>query len=262
MLDLFDHLVTVGWIEDDVPVGGPLRVPVWDYEAVPVGGPDRGNPHALDEWEQLAWVETWNGLTIPDPQDDRRFTVPYTLRLSWQATSRAPVPAPIAAKFGGVWAGVPPWESAPSPPDVPPGPVPVPLVPVIQGPAGPIGPPGPEGPPGGAMVSGWWDYDFATIPPVAAGHVRTTDAVVGGPMTIYLAARDDAGLYWADAVIKPGDEVRLRGSGGTIQHAEVTDFTVSVEGPEGYGTVETVLTASTGAITKNAKVEVALIREP
>lgn len=116
---LLDEIVTVGWVEDDVPVGGPLRIPVWDYEAVPVGGPDRGNAHALDEWSQMAWVETWNGLTIPDPQDDRRFTVPYTLRLSWQADSRY-VPGDPVQGFGGRYVPAP---DVPMPPAVaPPGP--------------------------------------------------------------------------------------------------------------------------------------------
>jgi len=123
--------------------------------------------------------------------------------------------------------------------------------------------PGPPGPPGGAMVSGYWDYDFQTVPPVASGHVRTAPdpVVVGQPMTIYLASQDDHGLYWHVEKITPGDQLRLRGSAGTVQVCTVESFTETDPGqPQGYATIVGTLTSSTGQIAKNAKVEVSLIR--
>jgi hypothetical protein len=145
VLDMLDRLVNIGWVENDVSVSGPLRLPMWNYAGVPVTGAGRGNPDGLVEWDQVAWVDTWSGLTIPDPQDDRRFTVPYTVRMSWQADSRY-IPAPLTTAFGGVFVADP--AEKPDETFVPPGPVPEPLVPVAQGPQGPPGPPGPMGPQG------------------------------------------------------------------------------------------------------------------
>lgn len=121
---------------------------------------------------------------------------------------------------------------------------------------------GPEGPPGGALISGYWDYQFATSPPVSAGFIRTAPAVVAvdQPMTIYLAARDDMGFYWNTGAMGPGSSIRLRGSGGAVQYATVTTFDITVPGPDGYATIGTILTSSTGQIAKNARVEVSLIQ--
>jgi hypothetical protein len=100
VLGAFEGLVNIGWIEDDVSLGGPLRLPLWDYEGVPLDGPDRGNPYPADQWYAMAWVDSASGVTLPDPEDDRRYTVPYTMRLSWDVTSRYDT-APIAQHFGG-----------------------------------------------------------------------------------------------------------------------------------------------------------------
>ena len=158
VLALLDAIVTVGWVEGEVSVGGPLRLPVWDYAGVPLTGAARGNSHALAEWEQLAWVETWNGLTLPDPQDDKRFTVPYTLRLSWQADARY-VPAPSVERFGGVFVADPPQIPEPTPAP----PMPVSPVPIIQGPAGPPGPAGPAGPAGKWVQLTQAEYDALAV---------------------------------------------------------------------------------------------------
>lgn len=102
VLQGFDDLIAYGMVNDaGENLGGPIRIPVWDYEGVPVVGPDRGNPDPDLSWVQMAWVESHAGRVIGDPQDDLRWTVPYTIRLSWDAGSRAGIPAPIAAKFGG-----------------------------------------------------------------------------------------------------------------------------------------------------------------
>ena len=94
VLQALDDLVTIGWKDVDGKwIGGPLRLPMWDYEGVPLVGPNRGNPNG--KWPQMMWVEAHTGRVIGDPQDDRRWTVPYTMRLSWDATSREPEPAPI-----------------------------------------------------------------------------------------------------------------------------------------------------------------------
>jgi hypothetical protein len=126
------------------------------------------------------------------------------------------------------------------------------------------GPPGEQGPPGSSLVTGWWDYSFSVTPPPATGQIRTAPEppVVGQPYTIWLAARDNDGLYWENLSLAmlAGDEIRLRGTGGAIQHCTVTSTQLTVVGPAGYATIFTVLAAATGSIAKNAKVEVALIR--
>lgn len=139
VLTLLEAIVTVGWVENDQAIGGPLRLPIWSYLGVPLTGAARGNAHALVDYQATAWAETWSGLTLPDPQDDRRFTVPYTLRLSWQTTSRYE-PAPMAERFGGQFLGATTVPTGPPPEE----PVEVVTVPV-PGPMGPMGPPGPPG---------------------------------------------------------------------------------------------------------------------
>jgi hypothetical protein len=104
VLQTFDDLVTLGWVNDEgVDVGGPIRLPIWDYAGVPVVGPDRGNSDLDVEWVQIAWVDSYAGRVIGDPQDDLRWTVPYTLRLSWDAAGRRD-PAPLTERFGGAFA--------------------------------------------------------------------------------------------------------------------------------------------------------------
>jgi hypothetical protein len=150
-----------------------------------------------------------------------------------------------------------------------------------QGPAGPQGPPGPkgatgatgatgpqgvggpEGPPGGAMVTSTWDYNVAVTPPPATGQIRTSpDPVTAGqPMTMWISAKDDAGLYWDAPTIEPGDGIRLRGTSGAVQHFTVTSFDLTVAGPNGYATIQTICDSLTAQIKGTAKVEVTLIRQ-
>lgn len=120
-------------------------------------------------------------------------------------------------------------------------------------------------PPGGAILTGWWQYDLATTPPPAVGRIRTSPdpAVVGDPYTAYLSTTDNDGLqYITGGGANPGDELRLRGTNGAVQHCTVTSFEITVPGPSGYATVQTTLISVSGQIAKNARVEVALIRAP
>jgi hypothetical protein len=97
------------------------------------------------------------------------------------------------------------------------------------------------------------------------GRIRTTPdpAVVGDPYTAYLSTTDDDGLqYITGGGANPGDELRLRGTNGAVQHCLVTSFDITVPGASGYATVQSTLTSVSGQIAKNARVEVALIRAP
>src|SRR3954468_9543541 len=115
----------------------------------------------------------------------------------------------------------------------------------LAGPAGPTGlsgaagATGPTGPPGGAIVSGVWDYSFQTTAPPASGQIRTTPdpVVLNQPITIYLSATDKTGLVWSGSNIAVGNQIRLRGSAGAVQHATVTAYAVTVPGPTGYATI-------------------------
>lgn len=117
---------------------------------------------------------------------------------------------------------------------------------------------------GGVLASGWWDYNISVTPPPISGQVRTAPEppVVGSPYTIWLSARDNDGLYWENLSLGmlPGDEIRLRGTAGAVQHCTVTSTQLTIPGNAGYATILTVLTAATGSIAKTARVEVALIR--
>jgi len=131
-----------------------------------------------------------------------------------------------------------------------------------SGTMGPPGPEGPQGPPGGTILSSVWDYHLSTSPPPALGQIRIApDPIVNGqPITVYLSARDQAGLYWEAPTIGPGDEIRLRGTGGNNLFFDVTDFTVTVPGNDGYATIQGVVTSITGQIKQTSQVEVAVIR--
>lgn len=114
-----------------------------------------------------------------------------------------------------------------------------------------------------APVTGWWDYNTGTTPPPAKGQLRTLNTeslAVGDPATIWLSATDDDGLYWEGAAMAPGEELRLRGTLGAVQHYTITSAVVTVSGADGYATIQAVLAAANQAIAKNARVEVALIR--
>ena len=132
------------------------------------------------------------------------------------------------------------------------------------GPQGIQGEIGPQGPPGGAIITGWWQYNVSSSPPPSSGQVRTSPdpPTVGSPYTVYLSASDDDGLVWSATTVTTGDTLRLRDTAGNTQVCEITDFTRTVPGANGYATVQTILKSATGTIQKNARVEVALVYEP
>jgi hypothetical protein len=127
-----------------------------------------------------------------------------------------------------------------------------------------LGPQGPQGPPGGTIISGNWDYGIATTAPPLPGQIRTAPdpTVVGQPMTIYISATDDNGLYWQSNQVNAGDEIILRGSAGAVQRCEVTSFAITVPGSGGYATIQAIATSVQGQIAKNAVVEVSLVHPP
>lgn len=130
--------------------------------------------------------------------------------------------------------------------------------------AGQVGPKGPVGPPGGTQVSAWWNYHNSQNPPPATGQIRSTPdpGVVGSPMTLYVANRDDNGLYWDMSNAMPDDEITLRGSGGNVARCTITSAEATVPGPNGYSTLQVILSSTTGTVAKNANIEVTLIRAP
>jgi hypothetical protein len=139
------------------------------------------------------------------------------------------------------------------------------------GPTGPQGPPGLQGeqgevgPPGGTIISSFWDYSGSTSPPPANGQVRTTPdpVVVGQNTTMWISNQDDNGLYYPAPTVVPGDEVRLRGTDGTVQNFTVLDWAETVPGSTGYRTVLLNPTSLTGQIKgSSAQVEVSLIQQP
>ena len=105
-LRTLDEMVTIGLVDDTgKSVGGPLRLPLWDYAGVPLTGPARGNPNG--QWKQMMWAESYEGIVLPDPQDDHRYTIPYTLRVSWDAVPRVRPPAPTLEEIEGKFLGEP-----------------------------------------------------------------------------------------------------------------------------------------------------------
>lgn len=129
-----------------------------------------------------------------------------------------------------------------------------------------IGPPGPQGlqgPPGGAVLSGWWQYSSALTPPPATGQVRTTpDPVVQGQqVTVYMHHTDDDGLVWGHGIAGIGDRIVARGEHGGMLDMKIDTLTESVVGPGGYSTFSGIATTVTGQPTKNARVNVSLVRD-
>lgn len=97
--DLLDAGFSFGLIDDEgINIGGPFRVPVYDFEGVPVNTKGRrGGAVAYG----YAWVEDGMAVRpIQDPLDPLRFTVACDLRLSWERGGRLVAPAPAAS--GGI----------------------------------------------------------------------------------------------------------------------------------------------------------------
>jgi hypothetical protein len=67
-------------------VSPPLRLPLWNYSGVPVTGASRAGPD-----DPVGWMEAEDVAVqaIPDPEDDKRWTVQCTLRVTWWDGGRA-----------------------------------------------------------------------------------------------------------------------------------------------------------------------------
>lgn len=136
-----------------------------------------------------------------------------------------------------------------------------------QGPRGfqgEVGPVGPQGPPGGAVITGWWQYNNVTTPPPAPGQLRTVgdgNGPVGSAVVGYLAHTDDDGLVWPDGLIKPKDRVYTRDETGDSWRISVTSVSTPVAGPSGYDTINGVLLSTTASLVKNQRVEINIIRD-
>lgn len=78
----------------------PLSIPLWDFAGV---APDEPGPQAP---VAAAEVESLTSRAIPDPLDDRRWTVVLELRLSWWAAGRSrllPTEEPTVADIPGTF---------------------------------------------------------------------------------------------------------------------------------------------------------------
>lgn len=98
---------TRGLVSNEGPqrhIGGPFRVPVYDFDGVPIDGPERGGP---DEPYMHANIVP-SSLTIrpiQDPLDERRYTVVLSMRLAWWQAGRWTDHAPVADDMGGRFQG-------------------------------------------------------------------------------------------------------------------------------------------------------------
>jgi hypothetical protein len=134
-----------------------------------------------------------------------------------------------------------------------------------EGPQGPQGDPGPQGEqgvPGGALISGWWQYNVTTSPPPGSGQVRTSgsDPVVGQICPLWLHHTDDDGLAWA-LPISPGDQFYFRDTQRNSWVAQINTVETTVSGANGYSTFNVEVLSATGAPRKNTRINVAIVRQ-
>jgi hypothetical protein len=107
---VLDDAVTHGLVNplpDDVfeDIGGPFRIPVWDYAGVPVKGSGRAGP--AQPYGMLR-VQDHSFQSIQDTLDEVRFTVTGTLRLTWDAAGRVAANAePWVSDVIGRWQSAP-----------------------------------------------------------------------------------------------------------------------------------------------------------
>lgn len=97
---LLDQAFTLGLVEGERNIGGPFRLPVYDYDGVPVTGADRAGP---DDEYGFAWVADLSVRPIQDPLDYLRFTVACDVRLSWEQGGRILPVAPVAVGMPGTF---------------------------------------------------------------------------------------------------------------------------------------------------------------
>lgn len=97
---LLDAGFSRGLVTDAVPpanIGGPFRVPIWDYAGVPVTGAGRAGP--ADPYAYADVDQTFNVRPVQDALDELRYTVVCTLRMTWWQAGRALPPAPLVTSM-------------------------------------------------------------------------------------------------------------------------------------------------------------------
>lgn len=81
------------------PIGGPFRVPLWDWTDVAITGTaeERTGPDAPHDH---LWVEDVSSEAIQDPMDAKRWTVVSDVRVSWERPGRIAPDAPMVGSIG------------------------------------------------------------------------------------------------------------------------------------------------------------------
>lgn len=105
--DLLMNGLLIGLEDDDgSALCGPMDIPIYDYDGVAVEGPERGpgpnRPYGMME------ALSSSSEPIPDPDDDRRWTVVLNLRLAWWRAGRARAGGPPprrTSSMPGTWTG-------------------------------------------------------------------------------------------------------------------------------------------------------------
>ena len=140
------------------------------------------------------------------------------------------------------------------------------LVDVTIGAPGIPGPDGPPGPPGGAMLTGWWNYNSSTATPPGSGQIRTLGSGnpnIGDSATAYISHTTADGIAIQEGLPRPNDdEILVRDAQGNTWKAVVTSSTVTVAGVDGYSTIVGTITATTGQVKKNSRVQISLLQQP
>lgn len=88
--------ISIGLVKDDGSnLCLPLTMPLWNYEGVPITGATRAGP--ADPFTFME-VEDPVVTAIPDPEDDRRWSVQVTFRATWWTPGRI-VPGPVTGSM-------------------------------------------------------------------------------------------------------------------------------------------------------------------
>ena len=90
---------------DDPPVliGGPWRLPIYDFAGVPVTGTASERKGPTEPYMHADIDLTFNVRPIQDALDELRFTVVANLRVNWWAGGRIPPAKPKVADYPGSW---------------------------------------------------------------------------------------------------------------------------------------------------------------
>lgn len=98
LAEMLDMAVTAGTVlPDGTSFSNPREIPLWDWTGVPVRGPGRGGPDAAVSYAE---VQDHGARVIPDPQDDRLYSIVLTMRMTWWSGGRSGPGGPLAV--GGV----------------------------------------------------------------------------------------------------------------------------------------------------------------